>query len=59
MTRVLMDRIISNRKNLELVLDNLKEGIIAHDEKVAERAAEKAAEKAVELEEAARDEIND
>ncbi len=26
-----MDRIISNRKNLELVLDNLKEGIIAHD----------------------------
>jgi len=27
----LLDRIISNKKNLEHVLDNLKEGIIAHD----------------------------
>ena len=27
----LLNRIISNRKNLEHVLDNLKEGIIAHD----------------------------
>ena len=31
MTSLLFDKIISDRKNLERILDNLKEGIIAHD----------------------------
>ena len=31
MTDKMLDRIVSNKKNLEYILDNLKEGIIAHD----------------------------
>ena len=31
MTNASLDKLLSNRKNLERVLDNLKEGIIAHD----------------------------
>ena len=31
MTEFVLEKVISNRKNLERVLDNLKEGIIAHD----------------------------
>lgn len=31
MTQTTMEKILSNHKNLERVLDNLKEGIIAHD----------------------------
>lgn len=31
MTQQLLDQIVSNKKNLEHVLDNIKEGIIAHD----------------------------
>jgi len=31
MTKLSLEKVISNQKNLERVLDNLKDGIIAHD----------------------------
>ena len=31
MSTLTIDNILSNRKNLERILDNMKDGIIAHD----------------------------